>query len=108
MAWTTLLAAFFVGVFLVNGVPHFVQGVCGNRFQTPFARPPGVGESPALINVLWGAFNFAVGFGLMHWAFPRGFPPPIELCIVAGIGGLLIALGLAYHFGRVRRGSPHP
>jgi hypothetical protein len=22
-------------------VPHFVKGVCGDRFPTPFAKPPG-------------------------------------------------------------------
>jgi len=43
--------------FLVNGIPHFVHGISGNRFQSPFATPSGVGESPPIINVLWGAFN---------------------------------------------------
>ena len=38
------IAHFFAGFFLVNGVPHFVQGISGNSFQSPFARPPGVGE----------------------------------------------------------------
>ena len=63
MLWYDYLAHFFAGAFLANGVPHFVQGICGNKFQTPFASPPGVGKSSAIVNVLWGLFNFAVAAG---------------------------------------------
>src|SRR3546814_20798444 len=42
-----LLTYFFAGAFLVNGVPHFVQGVSGRGFPSPFANPPGRGESSA-------------------------------------------------------------
>src|SRR3546814_7824925 len=59
-----LLTYFFAGAFLVNGVPHFVQGVSGRGFPSPFANPPGQGESSAQTNVLWGAFNFVVGYAL--------------------------------------------
>jgi hypothetical protein len=41
MNWHHYVACFFAGMFLANAVPHFVKGVCGNRFPTPFARPPG-------------------------------------------------------------------
>jgi hypothetical protein len=27
MAWYTYLAYFFAGVFLANGIPHFVHGI---------------------------------------------------------------------------------
>jgi hypothetical protein len=33
-------AWFFAGAFLANSIPHTVQGICGSRFQTPFASPP--------------------------------------------------------------------
>lgn len=33
-----LLAFFLAGLFLINGVPHFVQGICGKPHMTPFAR----------------------------------------------------------------------
>ena len=55
MAWYAYLAYFAAGALLANGVPHFVNGISGKRFQSPFAWPPGVGESPPLVNVLWGA-----------------------------------------------------
>jgi hypothetical protein len=38
MPWYDYLVHFVAGAFLANGVPHFVQGVCGNKFQTPPAR----------------------------------------------------------------------
>jgi hypothetical protein len=44
MPWYGYIAYFFIGVFGANGVPHFVQGICGNHFQTPFASPPGKGN----------------------------------------------------------------
>jgi hypothetical protein len=46
---------------LANAIPHTVQGICGNRFRTPFASPSGVGESSAIVNVIWGLANFAIG-----------------------------------------------
>jgi len=52
MAWYAYLAYFFAGFFLANGVPHFVQGVSGKKFPSPFSSPPGRGESPPPVNVL--------------------------------------------------------
>jgi hypothetical protein len=43
MIWYVALARFGAGLFLANGVPHFVQGIAGKRFQSSFASPPGVG-----------------------------------------------------------------
>ena len=57
MAWHVYLAQFVSGLLLANGVPHFVQGISGERFQSPFARPSGVGESSPLVNVVWLIFN---------------------------------------------------
>jgi hypothetical protein len=45
MAWYAYVAWFFAGAFLTNAIPHIVQGICGNKFQSPFATPPGIGES---------------------------------------------------------------
>src|ERR1700722_19374021 len=65
MPWYDYLAYFFAGAFLTNSIPHFVQGVCGNKFQSPFASPSGIGESSAIVNVVWGWLNFVVGSGLL-------------------------------------------
>ena len=61
LSWT---AAFFSGVFLANAVPHFVNGISGNPFPSPFGDPPGFGSSSPLSNVLWGGFNLLLGFSL--------------------------------------------
>jgi hypothetical protein len=61
MQWYQYLAVFFAGAFLTNAVPHFVKGICGDKFPTPFAKPPGKGLSSPLVNVLWGLFNLVIG-----------------------------------------------
>lgn len=107
MPWYNYLAHFFAGAFLANGVPHFVQGICGNKFPTPFAKPPGVGESSAVVNALWGSLNLAIGFLLLRIFLPP-LPPPPSISITTGLGALIMALWLANHFGKVRQGAPHP
>jgi hypothetical protein len=60
-----LVAYFFGGVFLANFVPHFVSGVLGREFPTPFASPPFRGPSPAPVNVLYGMLNLALAYVLL-------------------------------------------
>ncbi len=55
------LATFFAGVFLANAVPHFVHGTSGDRFPTPFAKPPGKGLSSPTVNVIWALVNLVAG-----------------------------------------------
>jgi len=61
MNWYHYIACFFAGMFLTNVVPHFVNGVSGDPFPTPFAHPPGKGLSSPLVNVLWALLNLVVG-----------------------------------------------
>ena len=99
MRWYHYVAYFFGGVFLANAVPHFVSGVTGHPFQSPFASPPGVGLSSSSINVLWGFFNLVIAYllllrvGLFDLRQARH-----ALC--AGLGFLLMALMLSHAFGR--------
>src|SRR6202046_5105418 len=65
MPWLALLADFFGGLFLANAIPHLVSGMMGRPFQSPFAKPPGEGLSSSTVNVVWGAFNVAVGYLLV-------------------------------------------
>jgi len=101
MPWYFYVLDFVSGLFLTNGVPHFVQGVSGHRFQSPFGSPPGVGESSPLSNALWGFANLAVGFVLFGFFRPQG-PEAAFGWILMGLGALLAAIGLATHFGKVR------
>jgi hypothetical protein len=107
MPWYYYAAHFFAGAFLANGVPHFVQGICGNRFQTPFASPPGVGESSAIVNVIWGFINFIIAAVLVRYFFVTP-PRPPGLAVVSALGVLLMALLLAWRFGKVRSSAPRP
>jgi hypothetical protein len=91
-----MIACFFAGVFLANAVPHYVYGVCGDRFPTPFAKPPGKGLSSAMVNVLWGLFNFAVGALLFHVGGVAGGGYVGPVVFFAGVAA--ISLMLARNF----------
>jgi hypothetical protein len=64
--WYDYIACFFAGMFLANVVPHFVHGISGNRFPTPFARPRGKGLSSPTVNVAWALFNLVIGYMLFR------------------------------------------
>jgi hypothetical protein len=66
MPWYDYLAAFCAGLFLANAVPHFTNGVSGDRFPTPFSKPPGKGLSSPTVNVVWALFNLIIGFVLFR------------------------------------------
>jgi hypothetical protein len=66
MTWYNYIAGFFAGMFLANVVPHFVHGISGDRFPTPFAQPPGKGLSSPTANVIWALVNLIVGYVLFR------------------------------------------
>ena len=66
MNWYQDVACFLAGMFLANVVPHFVHGISGDRFPTPFAHPPGKGLSSATVNIVWALFNLVVGYILFR------------------------------------------
>jgi len=100
MRWYFYLAYFFAGAFFVNAVPHFVNGVSGRSFPTPFASPPGRGMSSPTVNVLWGTLNLAIGY-LLVCRIGEFHIRDIPDAIVLGAGGLLIAVMLSRAFGRL-------
>jgi len=66
MKWYHYVACFCAGLFLTNTVPHFVHGVSGDSFPSPFAHPPGKGLSSPTVNVLWALVNVLVGYVLLR------------------------------------------
>jgi hypothetical protein len=62
MEWYHYFSGFWAGMFLANFVPHFVSGISGNGFPTPFAKPPGKGLSSPTLNVIWALLNLLLGF----------------------------------------------
>ena len=104
MRWYHYVAYFFGGAFLANFIPHFINGVSGAPFQSPFASPPGEGLSSSVVNVAWGSFNLIVAylllvrvgrFDLRRWANIGPF----------AAGFFLMAFQLAHSFGRFHGGS---
>ncbi len=99
MPWYTYVAYFFGGAFLVNAIPHFVSGVTGRPFPSPFASPPGKGLSSPIVNVLWGAFNAAIAYFLVFRVGTFDLRSA-RLVLIVGLGGLLMGIQLASWFGR--------
>jgi hypothetical protein len=66
MNWYNYITCFLAGMFLANVVPHFVSGISGDRFPTPFARPRGKGLSSPTVNVVWALLNLVVGYALFR------------------------------------------
>jgi hypothetical protein len=99
MVWYGYIAFFFAGAFIANGVPHFVQGVSGKKFPTPFASPPGRGESSPMVNVVWGLVNFLIGYALLFGV--EGFVLGLNRTgVTPALGALCTSIGLALYFGR--------
>jgi hypothetical protein len=65
MPWYSVVACFFGGAFLANFFLHFIAGMSGRRFPTPFASPPFRGLSSPVLNVLYALFNLAMAYGLL-------------------------------------------
>ena len=103
MRWYHYVAYFFGGAFLVNALPHFVNGISGSPFQSPFASPPGEGLSSSTVNVFWGCFNFAAAYLLLGRVGTFEFRKTRHV-VIAGCGGVLMAFMLARTFGRFHGG----
>ena len=104
MNWLHLVSYFFGGLFLANVVPHFVSGVMGKPFQSPFAKPSGEGLSSSTVNVLWGFANLIFAYLLLLGV--GHFDPRSIACIApSSAGALLISLFSARHFGQFHGGN---
>jgi hypothetical protein len=104
MNWLHDVSYFFGGAFLANGVPHFVSGVLGRPFQSPFAKPPGKGLSSSTVNLLWGFANFVVAYVLVARVGDFDFHAADNI-IALGIGVLLIGVMAARLFGQFHGGN---
>jgi hypothetical protein len=98
------LSFFFGGAVLANAVPHFVSGVMGRPFQSPFATPRGVGLSSSTVNVLWGVFNLVIAYVLLCRVGDFAWKDTGDV-IALGLGVLALSLFAARHFGRFHGGN---
>jgi hypothetical protein len=94
------IAQFFAGAFLCNCIPHTASSLMGQPLPTPFAKPPGVGDSSPLVNFLWGLLNLVVGLALLKAA-------PVSVGLNSGflvflLGVLALGIPLSRYFGTLR------
>lgn len=96
MPWYNYIACFFAGMFLANVVPHFVYGISGDRFPTPFAHPPGKGLSSPTVNVVWALFNLVVGYILFRVGKVATGETVLLVVFFAGIAAISIMLSVRF------------
>ena len=98
MNWYNYIACFFAGMFFANVVPHFVHGISGDRFPTPFAHPPGKGFSSPTVNVVWALFNLVVGYILFRVGKVSNGGDWALVVFFAGIAA--ISIPMSAHFAK--------
>jgi hypothetical protein len=76
---------FLAGAILANLIPHFVHGISGNRFPTPFSKPPGKGLSSPTLNVFWALFNLIIGYLFFRLA---GISTDDNISIIVFLAGI--------------------
>ncbi|WP_314452238.1 hypothetical protein [uncultured Microbacterium sp.] len=83
--WYHWVLAPLSGALLSNAVPHYVNGLSGNEFPTPFADPPAVGLSSPVTNSVWGVTNLAAGYALLRYTRSRtGSTTALPMAVLAG------------------------
>lgn len=104
MNWLQDVSYFFGGAFLTNAIPHFVSGVMGLPFQSPFAKPSGRGLSSSTVNVLWGFVNLVVAY-LLIARVGRFDLNATDHVTAVGLGILILGVMSARLFGRFHGGN---
>ena len=96
MTFLDYIYCFFAGAILANVVPHFVHGISGDRFPTPFAKPPGKGLSSPTLNVVWALFNLLIGYILFRLGKVSSGGDSALISFFAGIA--VIGIGSSLRF----------
>lgn len=92
-----MLQALFAGMFLANGIPHFVKGIMGQTHMTPFKR-----VSDAYTNVMWGFANFVIGvliLGMDELTGEVNWPTGMNFWVFM-LGALILAMTAAALFSK--------
>ena len=78
--WQSVILGFFVGLFLGNGIPHFVRGITKERY------PSMLGNSP-VPNLIGGWLSFVVAGLLAQRVDMVHFH---DVALISGAIGLLL------------------
>ena len=81
---------------MANVVPHFVHGISGDSFPSPFANPPGKGLSSPTVNVAWALSNLVIGYILFRAGKVSHTNKLGLLIFFAGIVTMSIMLSIAF------------
>jgi hypothetical protein len=96
MKWYNYIACFFSGLFLANVIPHYIHGVSGDSFPSPFANPPGKGLSSPMVNVLWALLNLVIGYLLFRAGKISGHNKFTLLIFFIGIVASSLLLSISF------------
>ncbi len=96
MNWYDYITCFLAGMFFANVVPHFVHGISGDRFPTPFAHPAGKGLSSPTVNVVWALFNLIVGYILFRVGKVSSENDSALIIFFAGIVAIRVMLSVRF------------
>ena len=77
-------------------VPHYVHGISGDSFPSPFSNPPGKGLSSPTVNVLWGLGNLVVGYILFKVGKVSYEKKWSLLVFFVGVVGMSIMLSITF------------
>ena len=101
--WYHYLAAFFAGAFFANALPHFIHGISGDKFPTPFSKPPGKGLSSPVVNTLWACVNLWAGY--MLFSVSKVSAANEILVVVFFIGIVLVSVMSSYLFSTKQKNN---
>lgn len=107
MPWHHVVACFLGSVFLANFFPHFIAGMSGARFYTPFAKPPFRGLSSPVVNMLYALLNLALAYVLLVIVGSlelRDLPHAAVSAAGFGLASVLIARSVT----KLKASSPSP
>src|SRR5512145_161572 len=99
------MALFLAGLFLANGIPHFVNGISGRNFHNPFLHRFMPTVPSPLFNVIWGLLNFCLVIFILTRIEGLNFQVGRE-AILAGSGFAFAAVGLSLLFNRPIKPTP--
>ncbi len=100
MKWYNFVACFFMGVFLINSIPHLIHAISGEKFPTPFANPPGKGLSSPMLNLVWAFINLFVCYLLFRAS--KINPSEKWSLILFALGFIAMSIRLCYALSKVK------
>lgn len=97
--WFHYILAFLSGGIFVNFIPHFINGVSGRPFPSPFSDPPGVGVSSPVSNIVWALINFLLAYAFTYFGKLNQRSKSIPIAYL--FGGFAMAFYLANYFSNM-------